>query len=119
MLPYFGIYVRVCTGMRMSSPDAFSWVRERVSVGAREDRASLYHRGCAWVRVCLFLGPRGHGGFMGSCIPALDHECVGVPWAGGFAWTAVGRLRVSGCRPPVLVHKRMAPWGNFSSGQTF
>ena len=54
---------------------------------------------------------------MGSCIPAL--ECVGVPWAGGFAWMALGRLRVSGCRPPVLVHKRMAPWGNFSSGQTF
>lgn len=71
MLPYFGIYVRVCTGMRMSSPDAFSCVRERVSVGVREDRASLYHRGCAWVRVCLFLGPRGHEGYMGSCIPAL------------------------------------------------
>ena len=34
-------------------------VRERVSVGAREDRASLYHRGCAWVCVCLFLGGWG------------------------------------------------------------
>ena len=28
-------------------------VRERVSVSAREDRASLYHRGCAWVCVSV------------------------------------------------------------------
>ena len=33
-------------------------VRERVSVGAREDRASLYHRGCGGF-ACLFLGGWG------------------------------------------------------------
>lgn len=72
----------------MSSPDAFSWVRERVSVGAREDRASLYHRGCAWVRVCLFLGPRGHGG-------TWAHASLRLIMS---AWVSLGRGALRGRR---------------------
>ena len=93
-----------------------SWAR--VCRRARGSGLTVSSGMCVGTRVSV-PGSTWAWGYMGSCIPALDHECVGVPWAGGFAWTALGRLRVSGCRPPVLVHKRMAPWGNFSSGQTF